>query len=121
MHPALLIPELITIIAHMSQRGDACRMTRTCRAWHPVALDRVWQQNDFVDSINVLLNTLPTDVYQPYKSWHRGKPVRISSTKQVRASTDPHESTEIHDRDGCEFRHRLNTNIFTSSLRVPGA
>ncbi|KAL1720307.1 hypothetical protein EV715DRAFT_272153 [Schizophyllum commune] len=108
MHPALLIPELITIIAHMSQRSDACRMARTCRAWHPVALDRVWQQNDFVDSINVLLNTLPTDVYQPYKSWHRGKPHGGSRPRWLRAPTP------------AEYEHLYQFSSRIRSLTEPG-
>ncbi|KAI5832994.1 hypothetical protein K523DRAFT_413669 [Schizophyllum commune Tattone D] len=49
----------------MSSQGVACRMARTCRAWHQPALDRIWRENRWADALDVLLRILPSDLYHP--------------------------------------------------------
>lgn len=66
MHPALSIPELVSIIAGMARRGDACRMARTCRAWYEVALDHIWRIL-WNENLDILFRTLPSNVYRPLR------------------------------------------------------
>ncbi|KAL1664583.1 hypothetical protein GGF50DRAFT_54437 [Schizophyllum commune] len=98
MHPALSIPELVSIIAGMARRGDACRMARTCRAWYEVALDHIWRIL-WNENLDILFRTLPSNVYRPLRDapWYRIEPTWLDPPSDADYDYIYHFSSRIRE------------------------
>ena len=101
-HPALEIPEILSIISTYLTRRNALRMAFTCRAFSDAALDVAWEE---IWSFEPLVRCLPDDLWRVQTVFESRKKPRFDSEDEedgedgnftVLVSTHPGSKTSAY-------------------------